>query len=122
MEIAEAYCRHWEVLARAQYDLDTSRLGEVMAGAELARAEEDIRRLRANGRAVRIAVDLNFRVTNATPDAATVYDEYVNRSVFLDAATKQEIPTKEPPGIVKMSFEMRKFDGTWKVVETVDRG
>jgi hypothetical protein len=122
-EIAEAYVRHWEVVARAQFDLDSFQLKAAMAGDELARSEEDIRRLRAAGHAAHVEVELNFRIVKATADQATVYDEYVNRSVLLDAVTKQRISTKEPtPNVVKMSFEMRKIDGTWKVVAAFDHG
>jgi hypothetical protein len=122
-EIVEGYLRYWSVLAQAQYDLDTSPLKEVLAGAELARAEEDIRRLRTEGHAGDVHVDLNYRLRKAAPDEATVYDEYVNRSILLDAVTKQPISTKvPPPDLVKMSFEMRKIDGTWKVVDTARHG
>lgn len=116
-EIIDGYLRYWNVRSQAYYDLDPTRLSEVMAGAELAREEEGIRKLRADGRAGGWDVDLNFRIDKATPEEAVVYDEYVNRSVYLDAVTKQELPTKEPPGVFKISFLMKKVDGVWKVVD-----
>jgi hypothetical protein len=116
-EITDAYLRYWNVRARAYYDLDPSRLKEVVAGAELARDEEDIQKLRAQGLAADTDVDLNFRILEATPDEATVYDEYVNRSLHLDAVTKQPIPTKEAPKVLRISFQMKKIDGVWKVVD-----
>lgn len=116
-EVIDAYLRYWVVRIRAYYDLDTSHLGEVMAEAELAREEEGVRELRAEGRGADIDIEHNFRVVKANDNDAVVYDEYVNHSVFIDAVTKQVIPTKEPPGVLKISFQMRKIDGTWKVVD-----
>jgi hypothetical protein len=116
-EVADAYLRYWAVRTQAFYDLDPARLREVLAGAELARDEEDIRKLREQGRAADLDVELNFRILSATPAEATVYDEYLNRSVHLDAVTKQVLPTKDPPTVLKVSFEMKKIDGAWKVVD-----
>jgi hypothetical protein len=116
-EIAEAYLRYWDVLTQAHFDVDASRLGEVLAGVELERTENDIRRLRAEGRASRLEVELHFRILQATPNDAVVADQYVNRSVYVDAVTKQEIPTKEPPSVTKIDVQMRKLDGVWKVVD-----
>jgi hypothetical protein len=121
-EVVDAYLRYWAVRTRAYYDLDSVRLREVLAGPELARDEEDIRKLREQGRAADLDVDLNFRILRATPDEATVYDEYVNRSVHLDAVTKQVLPTKEPPTVLKISFEMKKIEGVWKVVDVARHG
>lgn len=116
-EIVDAYLRYWDVRIGAFYSLDTSRLATVMAGDELVRTQNRIADLRAQGRGGRIEVDHNFRILSDTPDEATLYDEYVNRSVFIDAATKREMPTDDPPIVRKVSYQMRKLDGTWKVVD-----
>ncbi len=116
-EMEAAYLHYWEVRTQAYLDLDTSHLGEVMAGPELTRAEAQIRQLRAQGRAGKLDVDHRIAFVKVTPDEAEIYDEYLNRSVFLDATTKQELPTKEPPSVEKISFKMRKIDGKWKVVD-----
>lgn len=116
-EIVDAYLRYWAVRGQAYYDLDTTRLGEVMAGAELAREEAGVQELKAQGRGADLDVEHNFRILKATPEEAVVYDEYLNHSVFIDAATKQVIPTKEPPAVLKVSFEFRKVQGVWKVVD-----
>lgn len=116
-EIEDAYLRYWEVLKQAYLSLDTSRLSEVMAGAELSRQEQQIRDLRSKGRAAKLEVDHRIAFANVAEERAVVYDEYLNRSVFLDAATKQELPTKEQPQTEKTSFEMRKINGSWKVID-----
>lgn len=121
-EIVEAYFRYWDVRGRAYYSLETGELKDVMAGDELAREEEGVRELAAQGRAARLDIEHNFRIVSATAGEATVYDEYVNHSVFLDSTTKQEIPTKEPPALRNVSFEMKKVDGIWKVVDGAYHG
>ena len=116
-EVEDAYLRYWEVLKFAYLNLDTSRLNEVMAGAELSRQEAVIRDLQAKGRAARLEVDHRMAFANVSSERAVVYDEYLNRSVFIDPATKQEFATREPPSVEKISFELRKVSGSWKVVD-----
>ncbi len=121
-EIEDAYLRYWDVLKQAYLSLDPSRLGEVTAGAELARQEQQIRDLRSRGRAAKLEVDHRIAFANVSPERAVIYDEYLNRSLFVDAITKQELPTKEQPETEKISFEMRKINGTWKVVDAAQHG
>ena len=116
-EIEAAYLHYWDVRSQAFLDLDTTHLPEVMAGPELARAEVQISQLKAQGRAGRLDVEHRIAFVNVSPEDATVYDEYLNRSVFLDTATGQELHTDEPPAVEKVSFVMKKVDGTWKVVD-----
>lgn len=116
-EVEDAYLHYWDVLRQAYLNVDGSRLSEVMADAELRRQEEMIADLQSKGRAAKIEVDHRIAFANVSAERAVVYDEYLNRSVFLDAATKRELPTKEQPETEKISFEMRKIDVTWKVVD-----
>jgi len=116
-EIEEAYLRYWDVLTQAYLNLDTSHLSEVMSGAELARQEQQIRDLQAQGRAAKLEVQHRIAFVQVSPDHAVIYDEYLNRSIFVDPVTKQELPTKEPPATEKISFEMRRINGSWKVVD-----
>lgn len=116
-EVEDAYLRYWDVLKLAYLTLDTSRLSEVMAGAELSRQEAAIRDLQSKGRAAKLEVDHRMVFASVSPERAVVYDEYQNRSLFIDPATKQEFATKEAPGAEKISFELRKVSGSWKVVD-----
>ncbi len=116
-EIEDAYLHYWDVRAQAYLNLDTSHLGEIMAGAELVRAENQIRQLKAQDRAGKVDVGHHFALVKVLPAEAEVYDDYLNRSVFLNPVTKQEIPTEEPPSVEKVSFVMKKSDGIWKVVD-----
>lgn len=121
-EIIDAYFRYWDVRGRAYYSLDTSQLKDVMAGDELAREEQGVRELAAQGRAARFDIEHNFRIVSVTADEALINDEYVNRSLFLDAATKREMPTKQTPPVEKVSFEMKRINGVWKVVDGAFHG
>ena len=116
-EIETAYLHYWDVLAQAYLDADITNLPEVMSGAELGRQEQQIQDLKAQGKAAKLVAEHRIAFAKVTPDDAIVYDEYLNRSVFVDPITKQEHPTSAPPETEKISFEMRKIGDTWKVVD-----
>jgi hypothetical protein len=115
LEIEQAYLHYWDIRTQAYLNLDTSHLGEVMAGAELDRMTQQVNGLKAQGHAVKVDVDHHYLIASRATDSAVVYDEYLNRSLYLDAATKQLIPTSSPPATEKVSFDLQKVDGTWKV-------
>jgi hypothetical protein len=117
-DIEDAYNRFWRVRADAAFRLDASRLPEVTAGAALERERAETAQLQAEGRAARIVVDLHFRIVRATDTSATIYDDVENRSYFIDATTKE--PLAPPPTtaqIYKMSYELEKIGGVWRVVD-----
>lgn len=116
-EVTAAYLRYWDVRMRAYYDADPSILPQMMAGAELARETEQVEALRAQGRAVSIDVEQNFRILRADEDEAVVYDEYVNRSRVVDGATKRQLGAGETQEVEKISYEFRRLGGVWKVVD-----
>ena len=97
--------------------LDTSHLSDVMAGPELARDEKQIEDLKAQGKAVKVDIEHHIAFLRVSPDNAEIYDEYLNRSVYVDPATKQEIPTNAPPVTAKVSYRLQKVNGTWKVID-----
>ena len=114
-EVQAAYLRYWDVRTQAFLNLDSSRLSEVMAGDELTRAEKYIQDLRSQGRAAKMDVEHRIALPKVTPDEAIVYDEYLNKSVFVDPVTKQELKTGAPVETVKVSFYLSRIDGQWKV-------
>ncbi len=116
-EIEAGYLRYWDVLSQAYLNLDTSRLPEAMSGAELGRQEQEIRSLQAQGKAAKLDVEHRVAFPKVSQDYAVVYDEYLNSSVFLDPITKKERPNTAPVATEKISFEMRKVDGVWRVVD-----
>jgi hypothetical protein len=88
-----------------------------MADAELARQEQQVSDLRAQGRAAKIDVDHRAAVALQGSDKAVVYDEYVNRSVFVELASGKELRPIKAPETEKISFELQYVGGTWKVID-----
>ena len=83
----------------------------------MSRQEQEVSDLRAKGRAAKLEVDHHIAFASVSPEHAVVYDEYLNRSVFVDPVTKQELSTNAPPETEKISFELQRISGTWKVVD-----
>lgn len=118
-EVEEAYTRYWEVRVQAYYTLDTSRLPEVMAGEELRREEEQIRELASQGRAGQLLVEHRITFPEVSNDRIVIYDEHVNKSIYLDGATKRELRTSDPPELERVSYELAKVNGQWKVIDGI---
>ena len=116
-EIEQAYLHYWDIRAQAYLTLDPSHLGEVMAGAELSREAQQVKDFQTQGHAAKLDVDHHILLAKVAPDSAVVYDEYLNRSLFVDPKTGQVIPTSDPPITEKISFNLQKIDGVWKVVD-----
>jgi galactokinase len=116
-EVEQAYLHYWDVRKEAFLNLDASLLGQVEAGAKLSRDQQQVEDFKAQGHAARLDVDHRIAIVKADPSRAIVYDEYLNKSVFVDAATKQDIPTASPPATEKISVDLQKMDGVWKVVD-----
>lgn len=116
-EIEAAYLRYWDVRADALLNLDTSRLSEVMAGAELKREREQIAELKSQGRAARIAVEHCIVFLKVSGSKAELYDEYLNRSHLVSMETKQPIQQPGPGGVAKVLYRLEKTDGVWRVVD-----
>lgn len=117
-EVMDAYLLYWEVRKDAFRSLEPGRLSEVMAGDALARDVKQIQDLKAQARAVEVVVEHSSVLVEAGLGKAVVYDEYLNQSLFIDLTTGKEMQTAEPPGVEKISYEMTKADGVWKVVDS----
>ena len=116
-EIEQAYLHYWDVRSQAYLNLDASILDQVESGPKLAREQQQLADFKAQGHAVRLDVEHRIAIVKAAPDSAVVYDEYLNKSVFVDPQTRQDIPTASPPATEKISVDMQKADGVWKVVD-----
>jgi hypothetical protein len=117
-EVSSAYQQYWQIRAEALYDLDSSRLQEVMAGEHLAAAEELIAQLRSEGRAIRTDVTHNYVVLEATQTRAEIADEYTDDSIYVDMTSRQSL-TGPVGALVKEQYQMDKIDGSWRVVNLV---
>ena len=116
-EVQQAYLHYWDVRSQAYLNDDGSHLGEVMAGAELDRGLQRIKSLQAQGRAIKVDVEHHPLLVSVSADKAVVYDEYLNRSLFIDVATHEVLPTASPAITEKISYDLQKLDGAWKVVD-----
>ena len=117
-EVQAAYSRFWDIRTEAAFNLDVSRLPEVMDGPALEREREQIADLEARGVAAVIEAEHEVGLLSLSPEDAELYDEYLNRSYVVDRATKEPVGTPEPEEVVKVSFRLRKIDGVWKVVDS----
>ncbi|MCC6177467.1 MAG: hypothetical protein IT305_19385 [Chloroflexi bacterium] len=117
-EIQAAYSTFWEIRAEAAFNLDVSRLPEVLDGPALEREREQIADLQARGVAAVIEAEHEVGLLSLSSEEAELYDEYLNRSYLVDPTTKEPVGAPEPEEVVKVSFRLRKIDGIWKVVDS----
>ena len=116
-EIEQAYLHYWDVRSQALLTLDTSHLADVMGGAELTRDQEQVEQLKAQNQAVHIEVVHRLAFVNVGEDKAQLYDEYTNTSYLVDPVSKAALGSPGPGGIAKVSYQLEKTDGTWKVMD-----
>ena len=117
-QVSEAYLRYWDAYSDALFELDATLAQGVASGEELDRIREEIEDLRSQGLALKTAVDHNFVVVEASEESATLFDEIVNNSFFIDAETK-EPPQAEGSGeVLRDTFYLEKVDGQWMVVRS----
>lgn len=117
-EVQAAYSTFWNIRTDAAFNLDVSRLPEVMDGPALEREREQIADLEARGVAAVIEAEHEVGLLSLSPEEAELYDEYLNRSFLVDPATKEPVGVPEPEEVVKVSFRLKKIDGVWKVVDS----
>ncbi|MHB0929244.1 MAG: hypothetical protein ACYC3W_10170 [Candidatus Nanopelagicales bacterium] len=117
-EIEAAYENYLRVYSEAVLNLDTSHLSEVLAGRALQLVTEEVDDLKARGRPGKIIEDERVvAFGRVTETSATVVDEYVSHSVYVDPNTKEPLPRSGPPIRVRQSYELRKVNGVWKIVD-----
>lgn len=117
-EVEAAYQKYLDVYAQAVADLDTSHLTDVLDGQALQWVTDEVNDLKAQGRPVKVIEDERLLLFGRTTDtSATLVDEYISRSVYVDPATKQPLSRSTPPTRVRQSYEFRKIGGVWKIVD-----
>jgi len=113
-EISNAYQRYWQVRADALFDLNTSRLSEVMAGEHLVAVEDRINELRAEGRSYLADIDHNYAVFEASANEAKVADSYLDNSLLVDIQTGVHLTTSTGEKFNEV-YILNKSEGTWRV-------
>lgn len=117
-EIGQAYLEYWDAYSSALLELDPSLAGDHAAGEELDRIEEEIQDLAIQGLALRIRVEHNFTVVEASDISATVIDNIVNNSFLVDAETKEPPEAEGSGDRFQDTFDMAKVNGRWVVVKS----
>ena len=113
--ISQAYLAYWDAYSQALLELDPSLVQQMAQGAQLERIKQEIDGFRAQGVALRVVVEHNFVIIDASPAAATVVDQIVNNSFFVDPITK-EPPTAEGSGEhLKDTYQLENVGGRWIV-------
>jgi hypothetical protein len=115
-EVLAAYRRYWEAYSQALLNLDPTLVQAVAAGVRLQRIQEEINELRRRGVAARTNVINNPALVEIDTYSATIYDELINNSFYVDAVTKQPSEASGPGEIVRDTYQLQKIDGVWKVV------
>ena len=115
-EVLAAYQRYWDAYGQALLDLDPTLVQAVAAGDRLQRIQEEIDELRRRGVAARTNVINNPVVVEFDTNSATIYDELINNSFYVDAVTKQPSQASGSGEIVRDTYQLQKIDGAWKVV------
>jgi len=121
-EIAAAYKKYFDVSGDALLNLDTTSLGDVAAGQELAGLQKDIEGDRAPGRALQTDVQHEAVVLKVDGDEADVADRFKDSSIYVDPISRTPLPGEIKPAspdvapIASVVYHLQRIDGTWKVV------
>jgi hypothetical protein len=117
-QVSQAYLRYWDAYAEALLNLDPALAEGVASGQELQRIREEIETLRSQGVALRVVVEHNSVVLEASENSAVVFDEIVNNSFYVDPETKEPPVGSGSGEILRDTFYFEKIDGRWMVVRS----
>jgi hypothetical protein len=117
-EVGQAYENFWQVKSQALLELDQSHLSEVMDGQYLADTRYLIDQLQGEGRAIKTQVSLNYTVVEASANTATVIDNFVDNSVYVNIGTEEAL---SDPAADQLSvlYRLQRMSDSWKVVQSV---
>jgi hypothetical protein len=116
--VEEAYLYYWAVRADAFRRTDTSRLGEVMDGAELERTRQQIDELRAKGQAARVDLQHHYWIVDVEPLSAGVEDDILNRSVLIDPVTGADLQDPGAGEHLALTYQLKRLSEVWKVIDS----
>ena len=118
-EVVAAYLLYSEAYKKALFDLDVKHVEGFASGEQLQRIRSEIENLRAQGLAGRIEVTHKPVVIQVTGNSATLLDEMVNNSFYVDARTKEPPVASGSGEILRDTFSLQKLDGKWVVTQSV---
>jgi len=117
-EVTAAYLGYWQAYEKALLNLDPSLVELVASGAELQRIREEVAILSSQGVALRVVVNHNPVVIEANGNSASLIDDMVNNSFYVDPVTKQPPAASGSGEKLRDSFRLEKRDGQWWVVSS----
>jgi hypothetical protein len=117
-EVGRAYEMFWRVRTQALLELDETHLSEVMDADYLTAFKQTMARLRAENRAIKTRVILNYFVVGASQDSATVVDDIEDNSVYVRIGTEDPL-TSPTADQLRVLYSLTKSSGMWKVVDSV---
>lgn len=113
------YLTYWEVYADALYNLDETKLNDVMTGPRLERALTEVQNLRAQNRAVKIDVENQPVVVKVAGDEAMILDRYENRSHFVEPSSKKPLTQPSSSEGLRDMVSLIRVGAVWKVLDIV---
>ncbi len=121
-QVEAAFAKYLQIYSDAVYNLDTSRLPEVLDGKALQLVTDEVNGLKSRGQRARIIEeDRGLAFASITPTSVTLIDFYTNKSVLVDPQTGKDIPRTAPPTKVQQTYQFRKIGDTWKIVDGTRR-
>jgi len=117
-EIDAAYQHYWQIRAEALFDLDSSRLSEVMTGEHLAAIAKLIDELRAEGHALLTEIDHRYVIVSASANDAAIADTYTDSTVYVDSTTHEAL-SQPANDKLQEQYQLTRIDGSWRVVSLV---
>lgn len=118
-EIVAAYLRYWEAYTKAALNLDSSAVEGFASGDELGSIRQEIESLRLQGVALRVVLTHKPVVIETTANSATLLDEMVNNSFYVDPKTKEPPIASGSGEVLRDTFYLQKVDGKWVVTRSV---
>jgi hypothetical protein len=117
-EVLRAWSDYLRVYQEAMRNLDPTHLTDVMAGDALQRITDEVNQLASQNRPVMIIeTDHHVAIVQLSNSAATLADEFLDGSEYVDAKSGQPIKRTTPPDQVLMTYQFRKIGTTWKVIK-----
>ena len=89
-----------------------------MVSVRDTRIQQLIEQLRNEGRAIKTQVVLNYTVVGSTGDTANVIDHFEDNSIYVKIGTEDPLTTSTADQLFVL-YRLRKFPGTWKVIDSV---
>jgi hypothetical protein len=117
--VIAAYLLYWDAYSKAVLNLDAGLMNGSASGDELRSIRDEVEQLRSQGVALRVVVTHKPVVLEISATSATLLDEMVNNSFFVDPVTKNPPVASGSGNILKDTYRLQKIDGRWVVTGSV---